>query len=165
MNDRFYGLFDPITQSIEHISPCANCQSTQTSCVYDLPKKSQLPGLINKEVKQLYRRAYFVRCDECDSVGLATKKQWQAVIEWNKSPKSIKQPLAQFPLFGIAQLNKAQAKVRLNEIRLDLEQRKKTRVDRGDRLYNNNYEKIRAFLAWSIYAQTVVKLSNTESTK
>lgn len=159
MNNRFYGVFDPITESVEHIAPCANCHSTQVSCIFELPQKHQLPGLINKEAQQLYRRAYFIRCPECESVGLATKKPWQAVIEWNKSPKSIKHPLTQFPLFGIDQLNKAQAKIRLNEIRLDLEQRKKSRVHQGDRLYNNHYEKIRAFLAWSIYAQTVVKLS------
>jgi len=131
----------------------------QPECVYALPNKSQLPGLVDKQIQQLYRRAYFVQCSHCDNVGLATKKQWQAVIEWNKSPKSIKYPLSQFPLFDIDRLGKAEAKVRLNQIRSDLEQRKKLRLAQGERLHNNYYEKLRAFLAWSIYAQTVVKLS------
>lgn len=159
MNDRFYGVFDPVTQSTDHIAPCAQCSCPNTQCIYDLPQTTQLPGLSNKDVVQLQRRAYFVRCPQCDSVGLAAKKQWQAVIEWNKSPKAAKQSLNQFPLFGISHLDKLAAKHRLNDIRCDLEQRKKSHQLNARQMHNNHYEKIRAFLAWSIYAQTVVKLS------
>jgi len=159
MNPRFYGLFDPVSESIEHIAPCAQCQNNKATCVFDIPKTCQLPGLVDKQQQQLYRRAYFIECPNCHSRGLASKKQWQAVIEWNKSPKALKIALDQFPLFGLSELNKAQAKDKLQQIRSDLEQRKKERLNQGNRLHNSHYEKIRAFLAWSIYAQTVVKLS------
>jgi len=159
MIQRFYGVFDPITQSIEHIAPCAKCGNQRATCIYDLPRKSQVPGLVDQTIQQLYRRAYFVSCPECSAVGLAAKKQWQAVIAWNKSPSSIKHSLSQFPVFGINELDRSEAKQRLKHIRSDLELRKKERLTQGDRLYNNHYEKLRAFLAWSIYAQTVVKLT------
>jgi hypothetical protein len=159
MTDRFYGIFDPLNQSTQYIAPCAQCASTKVQCYFERPKPCQLPGLVNKETAQINKKSYFIRCVDCGSVGLACKKNWQAVIEWNKSPLSQKFPYQQFPIFGLNQLTKIQAKQRLVDIRQDLELRKKQKIAQNDRLYNNHYERIKAFLAWTIYAQTIIKLS------
>lgn len=159
MTDRFYGIFDPLNQSTDYVANCANCNDGVAHCYYELPKPEQLPGLVNKDPALIYKKSYFIRCVTCGQSGLACKKDWQAVIEWNKSPLSKKFPYQQFPIFGLRQLTKEQAKEKLVEIRQDLERRKKTKIAQKERLYNDHYERIKAFLAWTIYAQTIVKLS------
>ncbi|NRA72087.1 MAG: hypothetical protein HRU24_13780 [Gammaproteobacteria bacterium] len=164
MTERFYGIFDPLNQSTDHIARCACCIDVLPHCYYELPRPEQLPGLVNKDPARIHKKSFFIRCDFCGISGLACKKDWQAVIEWNKSPLSKKPPYQQFPIFGLSNLNKADAKEKLINIRLDLEQRKKQKIAQKERLYNDHYERLKAFLAWAIYAQTVVKLSPDQTT-
>lgn len=159
MTDRFYGIFDPLSQSTDYIAKCAHCVDEAAQCYYEIPKPEQLPGLVNKDPLQICKKSYFVRCNRCGRTGLACKKNWQAVIEWNKSPLSQKFPYQQFPIFGLRRLTKEQAKEKLVAIRQDLEGRKKQKIALKERLYNDHYERLKAFLAWTIYAQTIVKLS------
>ena len=159
MSDRFYGIFDPLIESTEHIANCAKCRYSDLFCCYEIPNPEQLPGIITKKDHPIIKKAYFVKCSNCGSRGLACKKDWQAVIEWNKSPLSQKFNYRDFPIFGLKNLSKNEAKARLVEIRSDLETRKKEKIVSKDRLYNQHYERIRAFLAWAIYAQTIIKLS------
>ena len=159
MTDRFYGIFDPLSESTDYIAKCANCIDNQAQCCYELPTPEQLPGLVNKSPGKILKKSYFIRCNSCGQTGLACKKNWQAVIEWNKSPLSQKFPYQQFPIFGLRQLTKVEAKEKLVEIRQDLESRKKQKIAQKERLYNDHYERLKAFLAWTIYAQTIVKLT------
>lgn len=164
MTERFYGIFDPLNQSTDHIAHCACGIDILPLCYYELPKPEQLPGLVNNDPTQIHKKSFFIRCNCCGQCGLACKKNWQAVIEWNKSPLSTKPLYQQFPIFGLNDLNKADAKEKLILIRLDLEQRKKQKIAQRERLYNDHYERLKAFLAWTIYAQTVVKLSPDQTT-
>lgn len=159
MTERFYGIFDPLNQSTDYIAQCAQCNKVSAQCFFERPTPDQLPGLVNKNPDNLLKKSYFIRCTCCGRSGLACKKNWQAVIEWNKSPLSRKFPYQQFPIFGLSQLSKSEAKMKLVEIRQDLEKRKKQKIAQKERLYNDHYERLKAFLAWTIYAQTIIKLT------
>ncbi|MDP2559669.1 hypothetical protein [Psychrobium sp. 1_MG-2023] len=160
MNNRFYGEFDPIEQSRHHIAPCANCQETQLDCVFDTPHANQQPGNQQTGNKYTTKPAYFVNCPNCHAKGLACKKEWQAIIAWNKSPLAEKGHYRELPLFNLGHLTKEQAKKQLIAIRTDLERRKHQAVAGQQRLDGAYFERLRAFLAWVIYAQVVLKFSD-----
>lgn len=141
---RHYGQFDPLAQTVEHINRCAACGA--------------FARLTRNE------RRYQVKCVRCTGSGPVARKPWQAIVDWNKSPLSTNPSYRTLPLFGLASLAPAEAKERLIGIRRDLELRtKEAGLERnlGKGVGENYLQRLKALLAWCIYAQGLVKLEET----
>lgn len=162
---RYYGEFDPVAETKSHINRCAQCESSAVAIQHDYPRIDQVPGAQNTGTINPYtpKKAHFVECTGCNARGLAATTAWQAVIVWNKSRHSIYPSYRELPLFGLQSLDVPAAKERLVGIRRDLELRSKEaglRRALGKTHQNQNHiERMKAYLAWCIYAQGVVKES------
>lgn len=158
---RYYGDFDPVEGALDHINPRA-C-GAPANCHHDVPDLNQVPGAQNTGTVNAWKqgKACFIACTRCSTKGRAAKTAWQSVLEWNKSPCSTHPSYRTLPLFGLRPLEPAAAKERLIGIRHDLELRSKEaglRRDLGLTRTNRQYlERMKAYLAWCIYAQALVK--------
>jgi len=160
---RYYGDFDPLIETENHINACI-C-GAKAVLVYDIPDLDQVPGARNSGTPRPYqpRKQWFVRCGACGSASMIAKKPWLAVLQWNKSPLSINPPYRTLPVFGLRGLDADAAAERLQSIRADLELRSKEaglRRDLGRTKTNQKYlDRLKAFLQWCIYAQSLVKFA------
>lgn len=103
---------------------------------------------------------YVVRCLDqiCGHQGRYTQYPWQAILEWNKSPMSEFPEDFSIPFMSLTDLAGEEIRSKLNERRLDLEQ--KIKQLRAEKVSGNTEEmKIaRLQLMWVIYAQSWAKL-------
>lgn len=103
---------------------------------------------------------YVVRClDEiCGQQGRYTQYPWQAILEWNKSPMSEFPDDFNIPFMNLAGLGGEEIRQRLNERRVELEQ--KIKQLRADKVSGNadDMKISRLQLMWIIYAQSWAKL-------
>lgn len=103
---------------------------------------------------------YVVRClDEiCGHQGRYTQYPWQAILEWNKSPMSEFPEDFSIPFMTFTGLSGEGIRQKLNERRMELEQ--KIKQLRAEKVSGNAEEmKIsRLQLMWVIYAQSWAKL-------
>ena len=103
---------------------------------------------------------YVVKClDEgCGHQGRYTQYPWQAILEWNKSPMSEFPEDFKIPFLPLTGLGGEEIRQKLNERRLELEQ--KIKQFRAEKMSGNAEEmKIsRLQLMWVIYAQSWAKL-------
>lgn len=158
---RNYGEFDPIAQTRDYINLC-NCGKPGV-LVNDIP--APIPRRVKPIVEPL-APYWHVYCQSCQVDGPATRNHWQAILDWNRGPLSKKPPYGDLPLFGLGLLTPEQALTRLNSIRLDLELRiKEARHKRYDKTIPDKDKpggryvaKMRAYLAWAIYAQMLLKI-------
>ena len=159
---RFYGTADPIEAAHQNINPCV-CGNQQVTCIYDFPLlPSQLPGA-NNGTRPKKTKSYFVVCPRCGRAGRALRKPWLAILDWNKSKLSEKPDYTTIPFFFLEHLSPQEAKEQLILIRTDLELRikeAKLRRQLGRTNTNKKYiEKLKAYLAWCIYAQSLIKVT------
>lgn len=158
----YYGEFDPINETINCINACVSCGGEGESH-FKIPSIEQVPGAKNNGTMNSWRprNLWYVECSKCNVKGLAVKKQWQAIMEWNKSPLSASPSYKTLPLFGLYNLAAKEALERLAGIRRDLELRISEMGLRGDleKTSANSLPKdqMKAYLAWCIYAQSLVK--------
>ena len=103
---------------------------------------------------------YVVRCLDqiCGHQGRYTQYPWQAILEWDKSPMSEFPEDFSIPVMSLTDLAGEEIRSKLNERRLDLEQ--KIKQLRAEKVSGNTEEmKIaRLQLMWVIYAQSWAKL-------
>lgn len=137
--------FNPLPQATTIISPCV--------C-------GRRPELI-----RLHGR-WKVVCRFCGRNAPKAKKDWQAVLNWNKSPNSRmpywrKNPA--FDLRGFQNLEDASAYMRQVRIYLEgrvtrtREQKKKAFAGKG-RAPGRNYEmRLKQYLQWAIWTQAILK--------
>lgn len=104
--------------------------------------------------------SHVVHCECCGAKGTPGRLAFQAVINWNKAPISRHPHFTTIPFFGLAGLSCEDARQKLNLLRAHLEERKRTvelRVRSGVGAGVRYEQRIRAYLAWAIYAQGLVK--------
>jgi hypothetical protein len=165
---RNYGEFDPIAQTRDHINLC-HCGKPGV-LANDAPSPTPRRATPAVEPSASY---WYVYCQSCQTNGPATRNNWQAILDWNRGPLSKKPSYGDLPLFGLAPLTPEEALARLNSIRLDLELRiKEARHKRDDKTIPEKDKpggryvaRMRAYLAWAIYAQTLLKLEKTKITE
>lgn len=104
-------------------------------------------------------QAHVVRCG-CGAAGTAGRLAAIAATNWNKSPASIHPDYRELPFFALGDLGIAEAREKLVCVREYLEEQKR-RCERRVRLRqpvgHRYFQRIRAYLAWSIYALGLVK--------
>lgn len=137
----WFGNIDPIQAFHEHINLCQGCL--------------QKPKLVKIDKK------FQVVC-QCGFKGQATKKDFQAIFIWNKSPKSIVPYYGDLPIFNYsAILEKQEIKERLDLIKKYLELKKNEAGLRRDLGYTKTnikfINRLSAFHCWCVYAQTLLK--------
>lgn len=156
---RNYGDLDPVRDAADLVNKCS-CGSAAVCVRYGMPTRDQMPGLTTQGSYSAEPR-YYVLCSDCGNRGRATRVQWQAVLEWNKSPQCSPLPdLQDFPFFGLAGLDGDVARAHVNAIMQDLELRKgEAKKKRQARMpVGAAYlERLEAYLGWSVYALSVLK--------
>lgn len=157
---RNYGDLDPVIDAYRFVNKCG-CGSASAVLRFGVPTRDQLPGIQNgTHDAYVAEPRHYVMC-VCGCRGRAARAQWQAVLEWNKSPQCTPRPnLQSFPFFNLAGLSEDDAKARLVAIRHDLELRKaEAKRKRQARMpVGKGYlERIEAYLGWAIYALSVLK--------
>ncbi|MFC0676764.1 hypothetical protein ACFFGH_02705 [Lysobacter korlensis] len=105
------------------------------------------------------QQAHQVRC-ACGASATPGKLPFTAAFNWNKSPGSKHPPYQALPFFQLEALDIDDARVKLNTIRDYLVEQKRhceseirARRDVGHRYF----QRIKAYLAWSIYALGLVR--------
>lgn len=100
-----------------------------------------------------------VRCD-CGAAGTPGQLAPIAAVNWNKSPLSRHPHYADLPFFDLADLSIPAARAKLVRIREYLEEQKRRcerRIKAREPFGHRYYQRIRAYLAWAIYAQGLVR--------
>ncbi len=133
-----FGPDDPL-EAERWINACASC--------------GEVPSL------RFEQTAHVVRCD-CGVVGNAGKLASVAAINWNKSPASIHPSYRDLPFFDLSQLGIDEARAKLVRIRdylVEQKHRCEQRVRLRQPVGHRYFQRMRAYLAWSIYALGLVK--------
>jgi hypothetical protein len=133
-----FGPDDPL-EAERWINPCARCGRT--------------PQLLFE------RQAHVVRC-ACGAAGTAGRLPAVAAINWNKSPASIHPDFRELPFFALRELDIDEARTKLVCVREYLEEQKRRceqRVRLREPVGHRYFQRIRAYLAWSIYALGLLK--------
>jgi hypothetical protein len=100
-----------------------------------------------------------VRCD-CGQQGVPAQLAAIAVVNWNKSPLSRHPHYRDLPFFALGSLTVPQARAKLIVVREYLEEQKRRcerRIRARENFGHRYYQRIRAYLAWAIYAQGLVR--------
>lgn len=100
-----------------------------------------------------------VRC-ACGQCGGPAQLAAIAAVNWNKSPLSRHPHYRDLPFFGLHGLTVPQARAKLGLVREYLEEQKRRcerRIRARENFGHRYHQRIRAYLAWAIYAQGVVK--------
>lgn len=133
-----FGPDDPL-EAEQWVNACASC--------------AQVPKLTFADLR------WQVRC-ACGQCGVAAQMAAIAAINWNKSPLSRHPDYATLPFFGLDGLSVGDARAKLIVLREYLEEQKRrcearirARQDCGHRYF----QRIRAYLAWAIYALGLVR--------
>jgi len=137
---RFYGNFDPLIETKDYINRC------------------QCGGF---PVLSRYKNRYYIYCPVCGYRSKGNRKAYLAILEYNKSPNSIHPSYRELPVFNLHNIPIKEARDLLKQIRQDLEIRKNIaglRRQLKETTTNQKYiDRLKAFLAWCIYAQTLIK--------
>lgn len=103
--------------------------------------------------------AHVVRC-ECGTTGTAGRLAAVAATNWNKSPLSVHPAYQDIPFFGLGGLDIDEARTRLVVIREYLVEQKRRcelRIRAREPVGHRYFQRIRAYIAWSIYALGLVR--------
>lgn len=104
-------------------------------------------------------QAHVVRC-ACGNAGAAGRLPSIAAINWNKSPASIHPGYGTLPFFALDGLTVPAAREKLNTVREYLVEQKRRceqRIRLREPVGHRYFQRIRAYLAWSIYALGLVR--------
>lgn len=132
-----FGPDDPL--DARWINPCAACGDVPVLGFADL--------------------RWQVRCD-CGQLGAPAQLAAIATVNWNKSPLSRHPPYGELPFFGLNGLSIPQARTRLIAVREYLEEQKRRcerRIRAREDFGHRYFQRIRAYLAWAIYAQGLLR--------
>lgn len=133
-----FGPDDPL-DAAQWINACAACDAVPRMDFVDL--------------------RWQVRCD-CGQAGTAAQMAANAAVNWNKSPLSRHPHYGELPFFGLRGLSVPRARAKLVTIREYLEEQKRRcerRIRAREPFGHRYHQRIRAYLAWAIYAQGLVK--------
>lgn len=133
-----FGPDDPL-EAERWINRCAGC--------------GELPALVFEG------QAHLVRCS-CGAAGTAGRLPAVAAVNWNKSPASVHPGYRELPFFGLHDLSIPAARAKLVTVREYLEEQKRRceqRIRLREPVGHRYFQRIRAYLAWSIYALGLVK--------
>lgn len=104
-------------------------------------------------------QAHVVRC-ACGAAGGAGRLPAVAAVNWNKSSASIHPDYRELPFFALHELSIPAARAKLVSVREYLEEQKRRcerRIRRREPVGHRYFQRIRAYLAWSIYGLGLVK--------
>lgn len=133
-----FGPDDPL-DAARWLNPCLACGAAPTLEFADL--------------------RWQVRC-ACGQCGSAAQMAATAAVNWNKSPLSRHPHYRELPFFDLRGLTVPQARAKLGRVREYLEEQKRRcerRIRARENFGHRYYQRIRAYLAWAIYAQGVVR--------
>lgn len=133
-----FGPDDPL-EGERWINACASCHAAPPLEMVDL--------------------RWQVRCD-CGQHGAPAQLGAVAVVNWNKSPLSAHPHYEALPFFSLGGLTVPGARAKLIRIREYLEEQKRRcehRIRSRENFGHRYFQRIRAYLAWAIYAQGLVK--------
>lgn len=133
-----FGPDDPL-EAERWINACAACGASPTLALVEL--------------------RWQVRCD-CGACGTPGQLATTAAINWNKSPLSRHPSFADVPFFDLQDLSIPAARAKLVRIREYLEEQKRRcerRIRAREPFGHRYFQRIRAYLAWAIYAQGLVR--------
>ena len=133
-----FGPDDPL-ESASWLNACAACAAMPTLRFEDL--------------------RWQVVC-ACGQPGAPAQLAAIAVVNWNKSPLSRHPHYRELPFFGLRGLTVPQARAKLVAVREYLEEQKRRcerRIRARENFGHRYHQRIRAYLAWAIYAQGLVK--------
>lgn len=136
------GPDDPL-EADTWINPCAGCGAT--------------PEL------RFVGTAHAVQCG-CGASGNPGKIPAIAAVNWNKSPASLHPSYRDLPFFQLADLEPPQARAKLILIREYLVEQKRRcewRIKTRQGVGHRYFQRIKAYLAWSIYALGLVREQET----
>ncbi|GAB2505947.1 hypothetical protein [Lysobacter humi (ex Lee et al. 2017)] len=100
-----------------------------------------------------------VKC-ACGQCGAPAQLNAIAAVNWNKSPLSIHPHYRELPFFSLAGLTIPKARTKLIAVREYLEEQKRRcerRIRARENFGHRYFQRIRAYLAWTIYAQGLVR--------
>lgn len=138
-----FGPDDPL-EAERWINPCASC--------------GEQPAL------RFEATAHVVRC-ECGACGTPGRLAAVAAVNWNKAPVSLHPSYRDLPFFYLHDLDIVQARAKLVCIRdylVEQKRRCEQRVRLREPVGHRYFQRMRAYLAWSIYAQGLVKEAELE---
>lgn len=104
-------------------------------------------------------QAHVVRC-ACGAAGTPGRLAAVAAVNWNKSPASIHPDYRELPFFMLHDLDIHEAREKLVVVREYLVEQKRRcelRVRLREPVGHRYFQRIRAYLTWSIYALGLVK--------
>jgi hypothetical protein len=133
-----FGPDDPLEPG-RWINPCAACASE--------------PALAFVALR------WQVLCN-CGVSGAPAQLAAIAAVNWNKSPLSRHPPFESLPFFGLAGLSIPAARAKLVRVREYLEEQKRRcerRLRAREPFGHRYFQRVRAYVAWAIYAQGLVK--------
>lgn len=133
-----FGPDDPLEAS-RWINDCAACREVPTLALADL--------------------RWQVRC-ACGANGAPAQLAAIAAVNWNKSPLSVHPHYGTLPFFGLRGLSIPKAREKLVRVREYLEEQKRRcerRIRAREPFGHRYHQRIRAYLAWSIYAQGLAR--------
>lgn len=133
-----FGPDDPL-EAEQWINACARCGAT--------------PQL------RFESTAHVVRCG-CGALGTPGRLAFTAAFNWNKSELSVHPDYRDLPFFQLGELGIEDARAKLVTVRdyLVLQKRRCEAEVRARRTVGHRYfQRIKAYLAWSIYALGLVK--------
>lgn len=133
-----FGPDDPL-EAERWINRCARC--------------GELPEL------KFEGQGHVVRC-VCGAAGATGRLPAVAAINWNKSSGSIHPDYRELPFFALRDLSVPAARAKLVSVREYLEEQKRRceqRIRQREPVGHRYFQRIRAYLAWSIYALGLVK--------
>ena len=133
-----FGPDDPL-DAARWLNPCVACDA--------------VPALEFVEMR------WQVRC-ACGQGGGPAQLAATAAVNWNKAPLSRHPHYRELPFFDLRALTVPQARAKLVVVREYLEEQKRRcerRIRARENFGHRYYQRIRAYLAWAIYAQGVVK--------
>jgi hypothetical protein len=100
-----------------------------------------------------------VRCN-CGQCGTPGQLAAIAAVNWNKSPLSLHPRYDALPFFGLQGLSIPKAREKLISVREYLEEQKRRcerRLRAREPFGHRYFQRIRAYLAWAIYAQGLLR--------
>ena len=116
-------------------------------------------GCGGEPVLALFELRWQVRCG-CGAAGVPGQLAAIAAVNWNKSPLSRHPPFGDVPFFDLDGLSIPAARGKLVRIREYLEEQKRRcerRIRAREPFGHRYFQRIRAYLAWTIYAQGLVR--------
>lgn len=133
-----FGPDDPL-EAQRWINACAGCDAEPELAFVDL--------------------RWRVRC-ACGHEGAPAQLAAIAAVNWNKSPLSRHPHYRDIPFFDLRTLSVPKARAKLIAVREYLEEQKRRcerRIRARENFGHRYFQRVRAYLAWAIYAQGLVR--------